>query len=99
MFPTNLLHKSVAPVSAVVLSGVTLFWTQMEILTWMTRWTWLAMWRSFSAGRWRTSGAVSSPESAQHLQVPLYNLPNRHPPTEMLKNVMEIISILFPTQM
>lgn len=35
---------------------------QMETSTWMTRWTWPAMWRSCSAGLWPTNGAVSSPE-------------------------------------
>lgn len=65
----NLLHESVASVSAVVPSGVTPCWMQMETSTWTTRWTWPAMWRSCSAGLWPTSGAVSSPEPPAYLQV------------------------------
>ncbi|KAI3365336.1 hypothetical protein L3Q82_010422 [Scortum barcoo] len=41
---------------------VTPCWMQMETLTWMTRWTWPAMWRNCSAGPWPTNGAVNSPE-------------------------------------
>lgn len=66
-------------VSLMFLLGVTTCWMLMETMTWMTQWMWPDMWRSYFAGLWAISGAVSSPEPSTANQIGVLTIQDNIP--------------------